>query len=1463
MKLYRAYTVNGATKYVERNTAIYPFTPSGDAAMDNAVVNGNGSNLIAIPLSALVGEKFSNLTNLGSDYDGKVIENYSAPVLIIPNKNSPRVNGNYFNFPVQQAKNAPILKRIPEFTSHPDKLLTYSDLYYTENSNTAIQARGWNTIAESGQDFQTNTGGFKLNLNLDGYGEALSAANSLPSNDARKQWLMGYAKRIIDGSQPYIIDDRPSCNLLGRTIFNAISNRPNGEVKALSLDFEAAIPNRNNNSYPMTSNNNEQQLHNFIGWTYEGIRLEATTQGKPYPMFTAYDLGYILSLNFADFQAPAAFTYDGTAVPNSDVTRPIYMHYFGLADLVRGNSVQNPMSKNHIFVEEIIKSKGALGLTSYIKYTWDDTSLFEKNTDGTYRTEVKGGKPCLVYKTDGNGRNTTINGFNTVIAPSSITGTPESFYVLFQSVYQRLAANMAAIYFRSGGKDLPNYKDRQQGFEDLKIESWNRLNTEAGNNLPDNPYNSRPINADYAELDAIHSYLFNDVVRSFQTPYGSIGINSRPSQNIGTIVKANGSSYPDFTCSSIAEIYTKGNYRASELNWIFDANYKLIQPKHWLFKQGTILNNSPFDPMEDFPRKPIITGGLATKNNLPAIWLLWCYPAQDVDKVTEVSVWIDQNGIQTPAYIIKMVGRKTGLDWWFLPQSFVNVQPEQVRIQFKDMLGDTQTWTGDYRVQLQSNPIVPQKANYFDSVSDTLTQNYPPVLVYGIPQQTFVTGQYFTYTIPLNTFSDPQNSQLNYTASNLPNGLTITPQGVISGTSSDVTKTVTIITTNSFNLSTGTTFILSASSGQTILFSKVGYRYDAISHGFKVFVQLKSGTTGLFQVAIVQAGSSGSNWVNNQFLALSNDTSVATYSLSTVFLPLSLGQGGVLEQPITITLRKSDGTNSINTFTFNPVNTPSFIPTEIALSGGSSGCTDTSANWVNNSITKCTGTTLERQQTDQNICSTSYNTNRYIVEQTNSSSCVNQTNQKFYGFDYAIPSNTSATNRPSNNKAILSQNGIKVERWFDYGGAICHVSQNNGPNMINNHDKGRQLTLALYGGSRNFAPPGFVGGGPNVNPNDVNTYGSYNPLEPGDWAGNPSEIIAYGFENGTHYLKVRANSFFLTGYVTGTYFESWMRFLPGTNIVRVWYRITIDRTQDNNGNITSLNTDKYPGFHQEFPTAYIHDLFRRAAYHDGTNVVYRDLTNIGFGDLQGVPIGENWIAIDNGSGSGFGIHGPDIWSITGRTDGDGAGGEFGSKATYLSNDILGMQMDTQGVIYTVYDIIVGDTNTVRTWANNNTDSRINNNIPNYNFLEGRHNFYVHNATISNENAQGGAIVTLGTEQSRFISPMATFEASSIPTVFIKMSNSATSGELTTLRFKWRLPGQKNHPGASQEIDFTVPNDGITRVIPITPNWTGKINFFQIEKRCPNSGVPGQGCRENINATGTWKFDYIGKNSPNI
>lgn len=121
------------------------------------------------------------------------------------------------------------------------------------------------------------------------------------------------------------------------------------------------------------------------------------------------------------------------------------------------------------------------------------------------------------------------------------------------------------------------------------------------------------------------------------------------------------------------------------------------------------------------------------------------------------------------------------------------------------------------RVNLTNNPGLPGSGD-FDSfcASGAGSCNTAPVVTNVIPNQTAMVGRAFSYSLPANTFTDPDGQPLTVSVSNLPGGLTYSAgNAVISGTitsavASPVAVTVTATDPGGLRASTSFSLIITA-----------------------------------------------------------------------------------------------------------------------------------------------------------------------------------------------------------------------------------------------------------------------------------------------------------------------------------------------------------------------------------------------------------------------------------------------------------------------------------------------------------------------------------------------------------------------------------------------------------------------------------------------------------------------------
>jgi len=124
--------------------------------------------------------------------------------------------------------------------------------------------------------------------------------------------------------------------------------------------------------------------------------------------------------------------------------------------------------------------------------------------------------------------------------------------------------------------------------------------------------------------------------------------------------------------------------------------------------------------------------------------------------------------------------------------------------------------------------------------------------------------------------------------------------------------------------------------------------------------------------------------------------------------------------------------------------------------------------------------------------------------------------------------------------AFLSNSMVKVGvNSGSYGGAIVWLSGSNGANLVNIHDKGREIQQSYYAGKMITA----ANQSPSWSP------WSWNPIMVGDYAGNVSPVLTLSKNSGQIYVKSQPMLWDRNNQVSQSYMEQWISIHPTLNHV--------------------------------------------------------------------------------------------------------------------------------------------------------------------------------------------------------------------------------------------------------------------------------------------------------------------------
>ncbi|AKD55038.1 hypothetical protein [Spirosoma radiotolerans] len=651
---------------------------SKGCVLSQIVVQGDNSNYTEDGESLPSGDGFDTsytFERVGSDFAGHSFVSTPAPILTPVAQAKPRPTGNHYAFAAQTALNTALAKRIPQFAPHSSKILIYPGGLYTLDTDNAFIGRGWTHTSESAQwpNGQAYPAQFKRALEYANYAAAKRAADQLPDGHPSKQKLYDWStlNPAFEGDHLFI-DDEDTCKLYAAQWYIDFlqPDKQGGGVEYFSVNHEI-WKIREGSPYDYVA-----QWYRQVGWiTKEIIRL-SEVDGKPMKSGMS---------DFGNLCATGPYFFDDN---DSATGYPKYLSYGTINEPYRGNLQNNPLGAPSDLGALVLAGKAFAGVGHYMQHTSDGQSLFEKDGDGALIVSNGG----LVYRTDK--RAATICGQATVIYKDD-----NELAMIKRYGYE--AANYANWFFRAGSVHLPMSNLRGAGYESVRFIEQFRLDTEAqsGSTLDStglnqaefDMLNSRPLDPEWTEGNAIRMYLNADYMRGW--------MDSQPRTDLGA------DNNKQSKARASVEIYAKGFQRAANLNWIFDTPYQLIEPKLWLKNQGLVSARSDD---EEFYRKPILRGGHCVKDGRRTIWMRGEWPCQDVDHTTDVLVWVDNGSAVSPSYLIRLDGRKTFLDYWQLPVDFPAFESKHVYFQFQTLRAELVTWRGDYReAKITSNPTPP------------------------------------------------------------------------------------------------------------------------------------------------------------------------------------------------------------------------------------------------------------------------------------------------------------------------------------------------------------------------------------------------------------------------------------------------------------------------------------------------------------------------------------------------------------------------------------------------------------------------------------------------------------------------------------------------------------------------------------------------------------------------------------
>ncbi len=428
---------------------------------------------------------------------------------------------------------------------------------------------------------------------------------------------------------------------------------------------------------------------------------------------------------------------------------------------------------------------------------------------------------------------------------------------------------------------------------------------------------------------------------------------------------------------------------------------------------------------------------------------------------------------------------------------------------------------------------------------------------------------------------------------------------------------------------------------------------------------------------------------------------------------------------------------------------------------------------------------------------------------------------------------SSASNAQTLNGQRFLDNGvIKIGVDLGEGGAIVYLSQDGGPNMVNNRDLGRQIQMSFYSGPVPYAPNG-------KQPAQAWQNLGWNPIQTGDYYDHPSHTIEFESMGAYMHLRCVPMQWPLDNEPGECIFEQSI-WLDG-NVAHVHNRLINHRS----------DLTQYPARVQELPAIYSNAPWYRFMTYSGDkpfdNQPVSQFTNEPpQSSYPGKTIysPECWAALVDKTGSGIGIVEPKVEEVGGMFFGTpGVGGEKDVPTGYISpryTDILDSNID-----YTFdYDLVVGSLDDIRDYAYARVPRP---KPPAYIFKNDRQHWYYVNATDTGWPIQGELRIKLDKDAPQLIGPAGFWRASDAPKLKIEAAFNTRDVNARVFFGTWQYPYLEE----KKSVKFRVIPDARYHTYTVNlarnPLYKGAIVGLRIDPE--PKGTPGDEVR--IRRIGFW------------
>jgi len=270
--------------------------------------------------------------------------------------------------------------------------------------------------------------------------------------------------------------------------------------------------------------------------------------------------------------------------------------------------------------------------------------------------------------------------------------------------------------------------------------------------------------------------------------------------------------------------------------------------------------------------------------------------------------------------------------------------------------------------------------------------------------------------------------------------------------------------------------------------------------------------------------------------------------------------------------------------------------------------------------------------------------------------------------------------------AFLDNSTVKVGVSLAYGGGITWLSTSGGVNLVNNHDKGRQIQQSYYAGNSVTA----------ANQSSAWSPWAWNPIMVGDYAGHASPVLVLNKSGGQLYVKTQPYLWDRNNQLAQAFMEQWISLHPTlTNVVVVYSRLTCFRNPNDEWGAPVVRN-------QELPAVYLVSALNTIkAYTNALPWQSHTLSTIPNTPASGTfpwvrytPT-EPWTACVDGTGFGAGVYTPIATSFLAGKSGSAVVWDTANSSTMYISPLGNYAFATNSVFSYRYYLIVGNLTSIR------------------------------------------------------------------------------------------------------------------------------------------------------------------------